>query len=411
MIHDPYLALRRPGFRRYLGGHIVAVLGQGMLAVAVGWELYDRTGSAAVLGLVGLAQVVPLVALVLPAGQVVDAHDRRRVLALAELVIAIAALGLFWSSLRAAPLPYYYGFLVLYGAGRTFQLPAKQAILPHLVPMDAFTNAVAWNSGGWQTADVVGPALGGFLIGLAHSPAPVYLVAAITALGFAGLTARLTLATPPRKRGPIAWTGLLEGIRFVRHSNVLLAAISLDLFAVLLGGVVALLPIYAKDILHVGPTGLGWLRAAQSIGAVSMSLTLAHGPPMRRAGRTLLTAVAGFGVAIVVFGLSRSFALSFLALGVAGAFDAVSVVIRLALTQLKTPDELRGRVSAVNSLFIGMSNELGEFESGMAASLLGPVVAVVGGGIAVVGIVGMVALKWPEIARLERLEGIEEASA
>ncbi len=411
MTHDPYLALRRPGFRRYLGGHVFAVLGQGMLAVAVGWELYDRTGSAAVLGLVGLVQVLPLVALVLPAGQTVDSHDRRRVLALAEMVIAVAALGIFWASLRTAPLPFYYGFLALYGVGRTFQLPAKQAILPHLVPMDAFTNAVAWNAGGWQTADVVGPALGGFLIGLAGAAAPVYLVTAVSALAFAGLAARLELATPPRRRRPIAWTGLLEGIRFVRNSPVLLAAISLDLFAVLLGGVVALLPVYAKDILHVGPTGLGWLRAAQSIGAVSTSLVLAHGPPLRRAGRTLLTSVAGFGVAIVVFGFSRSFALSLLALGVAGAFDAVSVVIRLALTQLKTPDELRGRVSAVNSLFIGMSNELGEFESGMAASLFGPIVAVVGGGVAVIAIVGLVASRWPEIGRLERLEGIEEASA
>lgn len=411
MTRDPYLALRHSGFRRYLGGHVFAVLGQGMLAVAIGWELYDRTGSTAVLGLVGLVQVVPLIALVLPAGQAVDLHDRRRVLALAQVVIGVAAIGLVWASRRTAPLPLYYALLALYGVGRTFQLPAKQAILPHLVSREAFTNSVAWNSGGWQTADVVGPALGGFLIGLAGSAAPVYLFTAATAFVFAGLAIRLELATTPRRLGPVAWTGLLEGIRFVRGSRVLLAAISLDLFAVLLGGVVALLPVFAKDILHVGPTGLGWLRAAQSIGAVSMSLTLAHGPPMRRAGRTLLTAVAGFGVAIVVFGLSRSFALSFLALGLAGAFDAVSVVIRLALTQLQTPDQLRGRVSAVNSLFIGMSNELGEFESGMAASLVGPIVAVVGGGVAVVVVVALVAARWPEIVRLERLEGIEQAGA
>ena len=407
MTHDPYQALRHPAFRRYLSGHVLAVLGQGMLAVAVGWELYDRTGSAAVLGLVGLAQVIPLVLLVLPAGQMVDSHDRRRVLMIAELGIAVASLGLVVASLRAAPIPVYYALLALYGAARTFQLPAKQALLPQLLPLSSFTNAVAWNSGGWQTAEIVGPALGGFLIGLTGSVAPAYLVCAVAAALFAGLVSRLPLAaTPPREARRVTWPGLLEGIRYVRNSRVLLAAISLDLFAVLLGGVVALLPVFAKDILHVGPTGLGWLRAAQSMGAVTTSLTLAHGPPLRHAGRTLLSAVAGFGVAIIVFGLSRSFPLSFAGLLLAGAFDGVSVVIRLSLTQLQTPDELRGRVSAVNSLFIGMSNELGEFESGMAASLFGPVIAVVGGGVAVIGIVALVASRWPEILRLERLEAV-----
>jgi MFS family permease len=405
VIRDPYRALRYPACRGYLAGHVLAVLGQGILAVAVGWELYDRTGSAAVLGLVGLVQVVPLAVLVLPAGQVVDLHDRRRVLMAAEAVIGLAALGLAAASVRQAPLPVYYGLLALYGAGRTFQLPAKQAILPRLVPIEAFTNAVAWNSGGWQAADVVGPAVGGALIALTRSAAPAYLTCAVGAFAFAGLLSWVRLAPSQGPRPAVSWRGLLEGVRFVRRSPVLLAAMSLDLFAVLLGGVVALLPVFAKDILEVGPAGLGWLRAAQSLGAVSTSLLLAHGAPLRRAGLNLLMAVAGFGGAIITFGLSRSFVLSFAALLAAGAFDGVSVVIRLALTQLQTPDPLRGRVSAVNSLFIGMSNELGEFESGMAASLFGPIVAVVGGGVAVIGVVGVVARAWPEVLRLDRLEG------
>jgi len=408
MSHDAYAALRRPAFRRYLVGHVLAVLGQGMLAVAVGWELYDRTGSTAVLGLVGLVQVIPLIAFVLPAGHVVDSRDRRLVLIAAELVIAVAALGLAAASLTRAPIPVYYALLAVYGVGRTFQLPAKQAILPGLVPLSVFTNAVAWNSGGWQAAEVIGPALGGGLIALAGTAAAAYLACGLAGLVFAILLTRIAVAGRPGPARRMSWQGLLEGIRFVRDSRVLLAAMSLDLFAVLLGGVMALLPVFAKDYLQVGPTGLGWLRAAQSLGAVTTSMALAHGPPLRRAGPKLLASVIGFGAAIVVFGLSRSFLLSFVALLLAGAFDGVSVVIRLALAQIKTPDELRGRVSAVNTLFIGMSNELGEFESGMAAALFGPVLAVVGGGVAVILVVLGVARRWPEMARLDRLEDLAE---
>jgi MFS family permease len=403
MAHDPYLALRVPSFGRYVTGHILAVLGQGMMAVAVGWELYDRTHSAFALGMVGAAQVIPLVLLVLPAGQVVDSYDRRRILIGAETVIALAAIGLAAASFSHAPVFVYYLLLAVYGAGRTFQLPAKQAIMPNLVPLPVFPNAVAWNSGGWQAADVIGPALGGWLLALAGGAAWVYLVAAAAAVFFAIQLGRIRIApAPPRDRAPVSVRGMLEGARFVRNSPVLLAAMSLDLFAVLLGGVVALLPIFARDILHVGPGGLGWLRAAQSSGAVSMSIVLAHRPPFRRAGPTLVGAVAGFGLSTVVFGLSSSFALSLAALFVAGAFDAVSVVVRLSLAQLKTPDELRGRVSAVNSLFIGTSNELGEFESGVIAGFFGPVVAVVAGGIGVMAVVGLVALTWPDLLRLGR---------
>lgn len=403
MSHDPYLALRHPGFRRFLTGHVLAVLGQGMLAIAVGWELYERTRSPLVLGLVGLAQVIPLAALILPAGQLADSADRRKMLMVAELTIAAAAAGMAAASLARAPIGVYFLLLALYGAARTFQLPAKQALLPNVVPLSSFENAVAWNSGGWQAAEVLGPALGGWLIAITGGAAAVYLVTAAGAILFALLLNGVRVDRTTTFARKLSWRGLMDGVRFVRASPVLLAAMSLDLFAVLLGGVIALLPVFAREILHVGPAGLGWLRAAQSLGAVLMSVLLAHRPPFRRAGRALLVSVTAFGAAIVVFGLSTTFVLSLAALFVAGLFDAVSVVIRLALTQLETPDELRGRVSAVNGLFIGMSNELGEFESGMLAALIGPVAAVVAGGVAVGVIVAVVSVVWPEIRTLGRL--------
>ena len=402
MSHDPYEALRYPAFRRFIAGHILAVLGQGMLAVTIGWELYERTRSAWILGMVGLVQVVPLMVLILPAGQLADSSDRRRILILAEATIGLAALGLWLASRRQAPIEVYYGLLALYAAGRTFQLPAKQAIMPNLVPLGSLQNAVAWNSGGWQGADMIGPALGGFMIQWA-GPGSVYAFCAAGALVFMGLVTQIEVRAPAPGRPRVSGRGFLEGIHFVRRSPVLLAAMSLDLFAVLLGGVIALLPVFAKEILVVGPVGLGWLRATQSFGAVLVSVAMAHRPPFKRAGRTLLCSVAGFGVAIIVFGLSRNYFLSIAMLFLAGGFDAISVVIRLALTQLHTPDELRGRVSAVNSLFIGMSNELGEAESGMLASWIGPVGAVIAGGVGVIGVVAAVGLAWPDLRTLERL--------
>ena len=402
MTHDPYQALRHSAFRRFVAGHILAVLGQGMLAVTIGWEIYERTRSAWGLGMVGLAQVVPLIVLILPAGQLADSSDRRRLLIAAEATIGVAALGLCAASRWQAPIEAYYGLLALYGAARTFQLPAKQAIMPNLVPLGALQNAVAWNSGGWQGADMIGPALGGFIIHWA-GPGAVYALCAGTAFLFMALISRIEVRGPVPGSRPVSWHGFLEGIHFVRRSPVLLAAMSLDLFAVLLGGVVALLPVFAKEILLVGPVGLGWLRAAQSFGAVLVSVALAHRPPFKRVGRTLLGSVAGFGLAIVVFGFSRNYFLSIAMLFLAGGFDAISVVIRLALTQLQTPDELRGRVSAVNSLFIGMSNELGEAESGMLASWIGPVGAVIAGGFGVIGVVTAVGVAWPELRTLDRL--------
>lgn len=403
-LHDPYLALRTPSFRRYLIGNALTTIGVRMQGVAVGWEVYERTGAPLALGLVGLAQVVPLVLLFLPVGHVVDRYDRRRVLVLAEAGLAVSALGLAAVSLLRAPVVLLYAILFAYGAARSFHGAAKSALLPEIVPQPAFPNAVTWNSGSWQMADVAGPALGGLLLAATGSAAVVYLIHAACAIAFMVLLRRVVPHGPHHPAAAATMGALLDGVRYVRRSRILLSAITLDLFAVLFGGAVALLPVYAKDILGVGPAGLGWLLASQSLGAMLMALALAHRPPLTRAGPVLLWAVAGFGLATIAFGLSRSFALSITALAVAGAADSVSVVIRATLAQLGTPIHLRGRVSAVNTLFIGTSNELGRLESGLVAALAGPVFAVVSGGVGTIVVVGIVAVVWPEVRRLGRLE-------
>ena len=410
--HDPYLALRARGFRRFLAGNVLGTFGLQMQGVAVGWELYERTHSALALGLVGLAQVTPIMLLFLPVGHVVDRYDRRQVLMGAQGVLALAAFGLALVSAEHGSVPLVYGLLLLGGTARAFIGATKAALLPEVVPAGSFPNAVAWNSGGWQTAEVLGPAAGGLLLGLTRNPALVYLSHGVLALAFLALLAGVP-SLEARTRGPVAsLDSLLEGARYVWRTRILLAAITLDLFAVLFGGAVALLPVYAKDILHVGPAGLGWLLAAQAIGAVATTIILAHLPPFRRAGPALLRAVAIFGCAMIVFGLSRWFVLSLAALAVAGAADGVSVVIRSTLAQLRTPSELRGRVSAVNSLFIGTSNELGYFESGALASLVGPVASVVAGGVGTLLVVSAVAAGWPEVRRLGRLdEGLTAAES
>jgi MFS family permease len=314
--------------------------------------------------------------------------------------MAVAALGLAAVSLLSGPVPLVFGCLALSGTARALYGPAKAALLPEIVRGDTFQSAVAWNSGGWQLAEVIGPALGGAVLALTRDPALVYAAHAVLALGFAGLLLGVTTYGVQRPPQVASLDSLLDGARYVLKTRILLAAITLDLFAVLFGGAVALLPVYAKDILHVGPEGLGGLLAAQSVGAVITTIVLAHLPPFRRAGPVLLRSVALFGLAMIVFGVSRSYLVSIVALAVAGAADSVSVVIRMTLAQLGTPDELRGRVSAVNSLFIGTSNQLGEFESGAMAGLFGPVASVAGGGVGTLLVVGLVAVKWPEIRRM-----------
>ena len=402
--HDPYRALRLPAFRRYLTGNLLATLGFQMQGVAVGWELYERTHSALALGLVGLAQVTPLMLFFLPVGHLVDRYDRRRVLLVAQSVLALAATGLAVVSVRRASVPLMYGCLFLSGTARAVISPAKLALLPEIVPLEAYQSAVAWNTGGWQSAQVLGPAAGGALLGLTRMPGLVYLVHAALAMSFVGLLAGIRPRSARRPVVAASLDSLLEGARYVWRTRILLAALTLDLFAVLFGGAVALLPVYAKDILHVGPAGLGWLLAAESVGAFTTTIVIAHLPPFERAGPVLLRAVALFGAATIVFGLSRWFPLSLAALAAAGAADSVSVVVRNALAQLRTPDALRGRVSAVNSLFVGTSNELGYFESGAVAAMVGPVLSVVTGGIGTLVVVAAVAGAWPEVRRLGRLE-------
>jgi MFS family permease len=402
--HDPYRALRFRDYRLLLGGSVISSFGQQMLTVALGWELYNRTGSALALGGVGLALVLPLIVLSLPAGHIADRHNRKHIVVRAQVAAALSALGLAALSASHGPLFLLYGMLALMGGAQAFSGPASSALVAQVIPAAAYENAMTWRSSIGQIASVLGPAAGGFLTGLLHGATWVYVIDAVTALAFLALL----LPTRPRAQTPgrtdtRTWRSLAEGLRFLRKTPELLAAITLDLFAVLLGGAVTLLPIYARDILHVGPIGLGWLQAAAAVGALCMALLLAHRPAFSKAGRALLLAVAAFGAATVVFGLSRSFALSLLMLFLLGACDNVSVVIRSTLVLVRTPDGMRGRVGAVNALFIGTSNQLGGFESGLTAQLFGPTVAVVMGGIGTILVVALVAWRWPQMRRLTTL--------
>jgi len=297
-----------------------------------------------------------------------------------------------------------YAMLLIGASGRAFFWPASQALLPQLVPSDEFGSAVTWRSTGYQLACVTGPALGGFMIGLQETTMWVYVVDAVMALVNCCCVAAITARPVTQRTEPASLKTLLAGFRYVFNNKLILAAITMDMFAFLLGGATALLPIYAKDILRVGPTGLGWLRAAPAVGAICMAVTLSHLPPLRRAGRALLLGVTAFGIVTIVFGLSSSFWLSLLMLAGCGAADNISVVVRHSLVQLRTPNQMRGRVSAVNSLFISASNELGEFESGIVARFFGPVVSVISGGIGTIIVVALTAWIWPEIRRLGKLQ-------
>lgn len=408
-----YGSLQFRDFRLLLIGVFLTMFARQMITVAIGWELYERTGSALILGGVGLAQVIPLIVLFLPSGYVADRYSRKHVIMLSQTVFALASLGLAVLSYQQGSLWLIYACLVAMGSTQSFSNPASSAIISQVVPEQAYENATTWRSSIAQTSAVIGPATGGFLIGIFHvgifhGATIVYVVSGVAAIVFVLLLLlmqvqpqiRQTKGTESGRRTPGA---LVEGLRFLGRTQVMLAAITLDLFAVLLGGATTLLPIYATSILHVGPIGLGWLQAADSMGAVCMALVLAHRPPFTTAGPTLLLAVTGFGVATIIFGVSQWFWLSFLMLFLLGAFDNISVVIRTTLLLVRTPDEMRGRVGAVSSLFIGTSNQLGGFESGLVAQLIGPVLAVVTGGIGTILVVILVAWLWPEMRRLGTL--------
>ncbi len=413
--HDAYAVLRNRDFVLYLIGRLVAVLGQQMLTVAVGWELYERTHSALALGLVGLTQMMPMVFFTLPAGHAADNYDRKRIILLMTLVIAGASLGLTLVSALRAPVFWIYLCLFAVGSARTFLWPASSAFLPHIVSRQLFSRAVTWNAGTFQLSSVAGPAAGGALIWLTHGAATVYALNTVASLTCFVLMCFVRRRHVVTVKEAMSFRNLLVGFNFVFANKIILGTITLDMFAVLLGGATALLPVYAKDILRVGPSGLGVLQAAMPAGAVFCALLLAHRPPLQKAGRTMLWAVAIFGVATIGFGFSKWFCFSLLMLFICGAVDNISVVVRHTLVQLLTPDEKRGRVSAVNSLFIGTSNELGGFESGSVAQLFGPVIgnaistgaviSVVSGGVGTILVVAAVAVIWPEIRKYGRLDG------
>jgi len=375
-------------------------MGAQFITVAIGWELYERTGDPWALGLVGLFEVAPVFVLMLPAGNVADRFSRRNVAMFAYSMLALAALGLTAVSLYQAPVWLVYVMLVVVGAARAFASPSLDSLLPQLVPRRQFANAQAWLASSGQLASICGPALGGALIAVFGSASWTYLVSAILELAFVGALATLPVVAPRRSTRKASSKDMFAGLGFIKRNPVFLAAITLDLFGVLLGGAVALLPVFAKDILDVGPTGLGVLRAAPALGALAMSLLMTRLPPWRRPGRVLLLVVTGFGLATIGFGLSTSVPLSLVCLFLTGAFDSVSNVIRGTLTPMITPDHLRGRVAAVEHMFIGFSNELGAFESGAVAALFGPVVSVVSGGLGTIVVVGVVALVWPALARV-----------
>ncbi len=396
--------LRHKPFALFLCSRILTSVAFQMQAVAVGWQIYSISGSALYLGLVGLAQFLPMFILTLAAGHVADRYSRRNVSRLCQVMEGIAAVALAvlsfggWQTKESI-----LGIIFVAGAARAFEGPALQSLFPRLVPAMLIPRAAAWSASAFETAGVVGPAVGGLLY--AAGPAMVYLAVSVLFLG-AGTFLTLIRTEPAavRRQERISIESVFAGISFIRSRPAVLGAISLDLFAVLLGGATALLPVYARDILLTGPWGLGVLRSAPAVGALAMSVYLARRPLRRHVGRVMFAAVAVFGAATIVFGVSTSFTLSLSMLVILGAADAISVVIRHSLVQIETPDEMRGRVSAVNSMFIGTSNQLGEFESGLTAAWFGAVPAVVIGGAGTILVVLIWARLFPQLTNVYSLE-------
>lgn len=442
--HDPYVALRHPGYRRYLVGNFLANVGRQAFNVAAAWQIYQWTNSATALGLVGLVNVVPLFALILPAGALADRLERRRIIMRTTVISTMLSLLLvlvthYHASIPRLPvlahandflrgiallferhadpaelrfdnpaLPLTYLILFVQACLRVLAGPSRGAFVPLLVPQSALSNAVTWTSSSFELSTVLGPALGGLVVALTNY-STVYLLDVAAGIVFIAMLWGVHPATPApgaaRPRG-----GMLEGVRFMWRNPNILAAMSLDLFAVILGGVTALLPIYADKILHVGPAGLGWLRAAPAAGAIAMAMFSAHRRSARRPGLLMLWSVAGFGAALTVFGYSTSFWLSMVALFLSGAFDNYSVVVRHSLVQLMTPDALRGRVTAVNQLFIGSSNEVSALRAGLTAALFGPVIAAGMGGLGTIAVTMVIAWLAPSLRHVPPLHQLNTAA-
>jgi MFS family permease len=396
-------AFRLPSFRRYWIARLCGILATQMQGVAIGWQVYEMTQRPLDLGFVGLAQFLPALCLTLVTGHVADRYDRRRVLSICTFVEALCALLFLKLTLSGnTDARWIFALLFLFGFAKAFEFPAAISLMPNLVPPQQLVNAAAWNSSAWQVATIAGPAIGGLLY--AVGPAVVYCSCSVLFLSSAILINVVRVEQKALERKAATWASVMAGITFIRNQPLVLGAVSLDLFAVLLGGATALLPIYARDILHVGPWGLGLLRSAPAVGALTMAIWLARHPITTRAGSRLLGAVGLFGGVTIGFGISQSVVLSLILLAVLGAADMVSVVIRRVLVLIATPDEMRGRVSAVESVFIGASNELGEFESGVTAAWLGVVPAVVLGGAGTIAVVVLWAYLFPQLRQVDTLE-------
>ncbi len=431
----PYAIFRNRDFTFYLISRLVGVTGQQMFTIAVLWEVYKRTGSAFALGLVGLVQMVPMFLFTLPAGHAADNYNRKRIVVLTTAAIAASSLGMAFVSWRQAPVSWIYFCLFAGSAANTFMRAASAAFLPALVSRREFPRAANWNAGAFQLSCIVGRAAAGGLIawmGFHYfnrldnpaAAAPVYVINTLASLVVCVLVGLIRRQHVVQNKEPMTIHELLTGFKFVYASKIIFGLITLDMFAVFLGGATALLPIFAEDILSVGPIGLGFLAAALPLGSILCVFILNHRPPLQKAGRALLWAVTVFGLATIAFGFSKWFWFSFLMMFVCGAVDNISVVVRHTLVQMLTPDDKRGRVSAVNNLFIGTSNELGEFESGITAQWFGPIMhhvpvtaglayvqatatgailSTVVGGFGTILVVLAVALIWPEIRRYGKL--------
>jgi MFS family permease len=405
-IFGPRAVLALRDFRLFTSVTFLTAVQQQMQSVAVGWDLYERTGSAMALGWVGLAQFIPVILFFLPAGQLADRHDRRLLLVGSQVLLALCSLGLALAAHYDAPVIWMYVSLFVAGVAQVINRPSRDALQSQIVPAPLLANSVALNSSVFQVASIGGPGLGGVLIAWSGSAYTVYLIN----LGMAALAMVLAFSIRARprtgKRPGIAFDELFAGLVHVWKRKLILGALAVDLFAVLFAGAGALLPVFAKDILHVGPVGLGWLSSAAALGSLSMGLVQGlKGRPYEHAGKAFLWAVSGYGVATVVFGMSANFAVSFAALVLAGALDNMSVVLRHTMVQLYTPDELRGRVSAVNRVFVDSSNHLGALRAGALATFASPMVAVVAGGVITVLVTAAAVKMFPELRNLERLGG------
>ncbi|MBB4291822.1 MFS family permease [Rhizobium leguminosarum] len=400
---DRFAAFRHSSYTRFFFARFLLSFSQQIVSVAVGWQMYDQTGSAIYLGLIGLVQFLPSLLLILVTGSVADRYNRRAIAALCSLVSALCTLALLVMTLMGSftPLPVF-AVLLIFGIERAFMSPAVQSLAPNLVPEEALSNAIAWNSSSWQLAAISGPVLGGLLYGVSASTA--YTVAVIFSMLGAALLYMIPKPVQKTTGETKSWAMILGGFSFIRAEKVVLGAISLDLFAVLLGGATALMPIFARDILTLGPWGLGLLRAAPGLGAIVMAIFLAAYPLKHRAGVYMFIGVALFGVGTIIFGVSTNTEVSIAALALMGAADMVSVYVRESLIALWTPDQLRGRVNAVNMVFVGASNELGEFRAGTMASIFGAVPAVVIGGIGTLAVAAIWASSFPKLRRIDALD-------